>query len=54
MNVSDRTPVDGAMNSNNIKELVTVALTRHIHMFAKPLVQFTDLFLLHQYSILFL
>ena len=36
------------------KALMVVILTRPIRMFAEPLVLFTDLFLLYQYSILFL
>ena len=39
---------------NNMKSLVTVVLTRPFRMFKEPLVLFTDLFLLYQYSILFL
>jgi hypothetical protein len=35
-------------------ELLTVCLMRPIRMFAEPLVLFTDLFLLYQYSIYFL
>lgn len=35
-------------------ELLTVCLMRPIRMFAEPLVFFTDLFLLYQYSIYFL
>lgn len=37
-----------------MKDLLVVILTRPIRMFAEPLVLFTDLFLLYQYSILFL
>ncbi|MCJ1273481.1 hypothetical protein MMC21_001273 [Puttea exsequens] len=36
------------------KQIITVVLTRPIRMFTEPLVLFTDLFLLYQYSILYL
>ncbi|KAF7925806.1 hypothetical protein EAE99_005841 [Botrytis elliptica] len=38
----------------NMKDLVTIAFTRPIKMFAEPLVLFSDLFLVYQYSIYYL
>ena len=37
-----------------MREFLTVCLARPIRMFAEPLVFFTNLFLLYQYSIYFL
>ena len=40
--------------SHNMKKLVDEVLTRPIKMFSEPLILFTDLFLLYQYSIFYL
>jgi hypothetical protein len=41
-------------SEQNLKELFTVVLTRPIRMFAEPLVLFSDLFLVYQYSVYYL
>ena len=49
---SDQTLID--IKKQRMMQVVTVVLIRPIQMFAEPLVLFTDLFLLYQYSILYL
>ena len=49
---SDQTLVD--TRNQRMTQVVIVILLRPIQMFAEPLVLFTDLFLLYQYSILYL
>ena len=39
---------------SSIEELVTVVLARPLRMFSEPLVFFTDLFLLYEYTIFYL
>ena len=38
----------------NVRQIMTVALTRPLRMFLEPMVLFTDLFLVLEYSIVFL
>lgn len=52
MDLSGQTLID--TKAKRIRQLVTAVLIRPIQMFAEPLVLFTDLFLLYQYSILYL
>jgi hypothetical protein len=40
--------------TSKMTEMIGVVLTRPLRMFLEPLVLFTDLFLLYQYSILYL
>ena len=48
-------PEDGPRyGASSMKRQIIVVLTRPLRMFAEPLVFFTDLFLLYQYTILFL
>ena len=49
---SDQTLID--TKNQRMMPAVTVVLLRLIQMFAEPLILFTDLFLLYQYSILYL
>jgi len=45
---------DVERRASKVTEMISVVLTRPLRMFLEPLVLFTDLFLLYQYSILYL